>query len=106
MGLMQKTFLLISVFGTLAGLFSPGPENFSRTPLPPNTAVATVADIIEDPAPVANDAPGQLSIPSIKLKARVVPMGVNSKGELDVPSGSTKDVGWYKDGTVPGDTGS
>jgi sortase A len=25
---------------------------------------------------------------------------------MDVPSGSTKNVGWYKYGTAPGDTGS
>ena len=33
-------------------------------------------------------------------------MGINKKGELDVPSGKTNNVGWYADGTVPGEKGS
>jgi sortase (surface protein transpeptidase) len=33
-------------------------------------------------------------------------MGVNSKGDLEVPAGSTADIGWYAKGTVPGDKGS
>jgi sortase (surface protein transpeptidase) len=51
-------------------------------------------------------APARVSIPSIALNSRVVPVGVNSKGEMDVPSGSTSDIGWYAKGTVPGDLGS
>lgn len=33
-------------------------------------------------------------------------MGINKKGELDVPSGKTNKVGWYAGGTVPGEKGS
>ena len=51
-------------------------------------------------------APIGVSIPSIALNSKVVPVGVNSKGEMDVPSGSTSNIGWYAKGTVPGDTGS
>lgn len=46
--------------------------------------------------------PVQLYIPSIKLNSAIKPVGINEKGEMDVPSGKTKDVGWYKHGTVPG----
>ncbi len=56
-------------------------------------------------APAAR-APARLSIPSIALDSRVVPVGVDSLGDMDVPSGSTSDVGWYAGGTVPGDAGS
>ncbi len=33
-------------------------------------------------------------------------MGKNEKGEMDVPPGDTSRVGWYRNGTVPGKTGS
>jgi sortase A len=62
-------------------------------------------------APVAHAAsvsaiPERLSIPKIKLGSPIVPLGSNSKGEMDVPSGDTNNVGWYKEGTVPGAIGS
>lgn len=50
--------------------------------------------------------PVRLIIPSIGLDAPIDPMGVNSKGEMDVPDGQTPNVGWYKHGTIPGNTGS
>ncbi len=50
--------------------------------------------------------PSQISIPSIKLNSPIEPMGINEVGELEVPSGKTKNIGWYKDGTVPGEVGS
>lgn len=50
--------------------------------------------------------PRHLHIPSIDLSSPVIDVGINSKGEMDVPSGKTNHVGWYQYGTVPGDTGS
>jgi LPXTG-site transpeptidase (sortase) family protein len=50
--------------------------------------------------------PTRISIPSIKLNSPIEEMGINSRGELDVPSGKTNIVGWYKDGTIPGQLGS
>lgn len=50
--------------------------------------------------------PTLLSIPAIGLSNRIVPVGINSKGEMDVPSGNTKDIGWYAKGVIPGNTGS
>lgn len=62
-------------------------------------------------APVAHAAaepahPSHLFIPSIKLESPIVSVGVNTKGEMDVPSGRTNNVGWYKNGTLPGKEGS
>jgi LPXTG-site transpeptidase (sortase) family protein len=54
----------------------------------------------------AKQAPTRISIPAIALSDKVVPMGVNSLGDLEVPSGSTSDIGWYAKGTVPGEMGS
>ncbi len=50
--------------------------------------------------------PTRISIPAIKLNSPIEEMGINKKGEMDVPSGKTNTVGWYKDGTVPGQLGS
>ncbi|MFA7309897.1 MAG: class F sortase [Candidatus Paceibacterota bacterium] len=61
---------------------------------------------IADAAVTDNAPPVRLVIPSIRLDASVIPVGVNSKGEMDVPSGSTDLIGWYESGTVPGQFGS
>ncbi len=66
-------------------------------PPSPHTAGAPMA------APIA---PTRLEIPAIKLDAPVVGVGVNAKGEMDVPSGTTNQVGWYERGTMPGEVGS
>lgn len=62
-------------------------------------------------APVAsaargNSTPSALAIPAIGLGSPIVPMGLTKAGDLDVPSGTTNNVGWYAKGTVPGETGS
>ena len=56
--------------------------------------------------PPEDDHPIRLTIPSIGLDLPIEPVGVNVKGEMDVPNGRTSDVGWYKNGTVPGEDGS
>ncbi len=50
--------------------------------------------------------PVRLIIPSIGLSAPVDSVGLNDKGEMDVPNGDTTEVGWYKNGTLPGNVGS
>jgi sortase (surface protein transpeptidase) len=42
----------------------------------------------------------------LKLNDAVVPMGITEDGALDVPSGTTRNVGWYATGTIPGGKGS
>lgn len=50
--------------------------------------------------------PIRVSIPKISLNNPVVQVGLTSDGAMDVPSGKTNNVGWYKGGTVPGKQGS
>lgn len=57
-------------------------------------------------APESADGPIEVSIPSIKLRKTVIPVGVTPDGDMDVPSGNTQDVGWYKYGTIPGNVGN
>jgi LPXTG-site transpeptidase (sortase) family protein len=54
----------------------------------------------------APDFPRVLAIPSIKLNAPIVSVGINEKGEMDVPPGYSNAVGWYQYGTSPGEVGS
>jgi len=53
-----------------------------------------------------SDYPVELMIPSINLDVPVINVGVNAKGEMDVPDGNTQNVGWFQDGTIPGHVGS
>lgn len=50
--------------------------------------------------------PVMLSIPSIGLNNKVVPMGIDKLGNLDVPAGDTNHVGWYAKGPLPGERGA
>lgn len=75
----------------------------------PTPAVNSPAPTTPTPPPAptpSSDYPVRIVIPSINLDDPIEPLGVNSKGEMDVPDGRTSYVGWYKDGTVPGQIGS
>lgn len=55
---------------------------------------------------VADDHPRYLSIARLGIeKARILPMGVNSKGELATPN-NIFDVGWYEASGKPGQGGT
>lgn len=79
---------------------------------PPDTSisaepdVAAIAQQVEAALDPALSHPTQILIPAIGVNSYVVNVGVNTAGEMEVPDGATLNVGWYKYGTVPGDTGS
>ncbi|MEV5276485.1 class F sortase [Streptomyces sp. NPDC051994] len=51
--------------------------------------------------------PLRVKIPSIRVDAPVLPLGLGPDGSLDVPPpGNTNVAGWYKDGTPPGVRGT
>lgn len=52
------------------------------------------------------DYPVRITAPSIALSSPIQGVGVNEKGEMDVPPGHTNNVGWYKHGTPPGASGT
>ena len=62
------------------------------------------------PTPLSNldmTSGAHLLIPAIGIDAPVEPVGVLSSGALNVPQKNPwTDVGWYKDGPVPGQSGS
>lgn len=90
-------------------------------PLPPDTShdkepeaqsEIVEPEVVPPPTPhipereVVSERPVQIRISSIQLTAPVVPVGVLPNGEMDVPSGTTNNVGWYEPGTLPGNMGS
>ena len=99
------SFFSISFF--LLPLFTHEPV----TPLIPNTAIAESVPVsapeVETKTPAENSGnPARVRIPKIGLNAPIQNMGLTPEGDLDVPSGSTKNVGWYAAGTKPGEEGS
>lgn len=90
-------FLLPQTPDTSQNTADPRPlqEPYSATRIPPFSETRA-----------GSTEPVRLHIPSIKLNAPVQKVGVNEKGEMDVPSGKSKNVGWYAHGTKPGDRGS
>jgi LPXTG-site transpeptidase (sortase) family protein len=111
---MQKSLIAVTVFCLFACVFvvRAQTENQLRAiPLPPNTgeniAAATSSPPVPEPiVPAAPDYPERLAIPAIALSDQIVQVGVTQGGDMAVPAGTTKDVGWYEYGTVPGDTGN
>jgi hypothetical protein len=55
------------------------------------------------PGPVTAGGPTTISIPSIGVKARVVPVGLQADGAMQLPD--PNQVGWYKLGPRPGGPG-
>lgn len=98
--------MLSFAFGAPIPTRAPAPSLSAAALEPAPTQSAEPAPIAQVPAPKADPRPAQLRIPSISLHSPVAHMGINSKGDMDVPDGSTNQVGWYKDGTLPGAQGS
>lgn len=75
------------------------------------TLISTYSFAPAAQAPLAQAAtkssyPTALAIPDIALGSPIVKMGLTKEGNLDVPSGTTNNVGWYASGTVPGEKGA
>ncbi|MEU6012735.1 class F sortase [Streptomyces sp. NPDC047515] len=57
--------------------------------------------------PLGPSSPVRLRIPSIRVDAPMMRLGLGADGSLDVPpAGNRNVVGWYRDGTPPGSRGS
>ena len=76
----------------------------SATPVAPASPSTPTAPPTSE-APQALALPSHLSIPSIKVSAAIQPVGVDLDGKMSVPT-TANTVGWYKNGTLPGETGS
>ncbi|WP_335936991.1 class F sortase [Streptomyces sp. PTD5-9] len=88
--------------GADAQLLPPGPaaaQAFVGGPGPlPGSPVAE---------PLKPSEPVRIRIPSIRVDAPMMPLGLGADRSLDVPpAGRHNVVGWYRDGTPPGSRGS
>jgi sortase (surface protein transpeptidase) len=50
-------------------------------------------------------APVRLEIPALRVKAPIIPVGVEPRGSMEVPK-NVATVGWYRFGPMPGSRGS
>lgn len=110
---------VFTVLPQLAAVSAAAPVSPSQSLQPISVATSTLSGTVAAPvatttapAPAVTpdssgpDVPTKVAIPSIGLYDRIIPLGINAKGEMDVPNGKTNDIGWYEYGPVPGETGS
>ncbi|GAT80390.1 peptidase C60 peptidase C60, sortase A and B [Streptomyces sp. F-3] len=72
------------------------------------------AEGVPDPGAAERSAPAlppspplRIRIPSIRVNAPLIGLGLTESGSLDVPPADDKNLaGWYKAGTTPGETGT
>ncbi|MEW2384597.1 class F sortase [Micromonospora sp. NPDC047707] len=57
--------------------------------------------------PLPRAEPVEVRIPAIGVRARLVPVGADARGELEVPPLDRPGIaGWYRHGVTPGETGN
>lgn len=111
---MQKSFFFFSLIAVVALLVpvTIGNPPLIQEPAPRISLVqskpAAIHEVVLNEAVAETMArmPVRLSIPSIALDVSIQRVGLNERGEMDVPDGRTSNVGWYQDGTLPGEVGS
>ncbi|OIJ62608.1 class F sortase [Streptomyces mangrovisoli] len=81
----------------------------SHPPPQPSAAEASAAPAAgRSAAPaLAPSPPDRIRIPSIRVSAPLMGLGLTASGSLDVPPASEKNLaGWYEAGTMPGEKGT
>ncbi|MGX4692358.1 class F sortase [Streptomyces sp. JNUCC 63] len=74
--------------GAAEGVLDPGGEGLAAPALPPSP-------------------PLRIRIPSIRVNAPLIGLGLTKSGSLDVPPADDKNLaGWYEAGTTPGEKGT
>lgn len=91
--------------GADVALATSSPEIATTTTIAVAPSAKPVAAVVKKPKKQTAQ-PVRLIIPSIGLSAPIESVGLNEKGEMDVPDGNSHEVGWYKYGTIPGNVGS
>ncbi|MEU3724018.1 class F sortase [Streptomyces sp. NPDC031705] len=79
-----------------------------RPPLP-SPAEALSAQVLYPGSigPLPGSPPVRIRIPSIRVDAPLMGLGLDRDGGLEVPPPARRDLaGWYRDGTTPGATGT
>jgi len=93
------TFSFVLFFTSLLGLYKIQVHN-QLTLLNEKTKVLGIKEQNKRPG-----TPVRLIIPAINVDTAIQQIGVNSKGEMEVPN-SILEAGWFKLGSIPGEIGS
>ncbi|MFC6022359.1 class F sortase [Plantactinospora solaniradicis] len=90
-----------------------GPELESATPTPSTTTgpartrPPARASVTPAPAALPRSEPTKIAIPKIKVNAKIISVGLNGDGTVQVPSLKQAQLaGWYKVGASPGEIGN
>jgi hypothetical protein len=85
---------------------APTPANTAPIPAPPLKSGGGALDLAGSPTatPPTVGLPTQIDIPAIAVHARVLPLGLDRDGTVQVP-GRYDVTGWYQGGPRPGDAG-
>ncbi|KAA0932140.1 class F sortase [Streptomyces apricus] len=81
----------------------------TQAPPQPSPAQARAGGHVDRPAAAAlpRSAPARVRIPSIRVDAPLMGLGLTPQGSLDVPPAARKNLaGWYAAGTAPGERGT
>ena len=106
--MQQKITLFLVACATIiaGGIFAGTLSHAMLSSSEEETTVVPENVIKEDIALVTtSESPDRLIIPSIHVDAHVQSVGVAKNGNMAVPTNYT-DVGWYRKGPLPGETGS
>jgi LPXTG-site transpeptidase (sortase) family protein len=105
---MKKLFILLIIFTVVIGLgflqtLHIVASASSRIRRNASGIIRKSDSAVVQAAAIVPDIPVTLTIPSVSLISQIVPVTLTSAKIVDTPSSG---VGWYKDGAVPGATGS
>lgn len=100
---------VLAAGGGAAGRPSPRAAPRPAAPPPVVTAAPTQSALPPPPSPrpspsAATGPPVRLAIPSIGVRSRIIRLGLNPDGTLQVPTDYAV-AGWWSGGTRPGDVG-
>src|SRR4051812_43700300 len=110
-GVLTITFVTAS-----AGQYVYAKTKATKTVVTTLPAPAPILSVKESPkiiqTPIAkpqaiqvNQIPTKLIIPSVGVTSKILSVGTTKGGNMDTPH-NFEDVGWYKNGPKPGETGS
>jgi hypothetical protein len=96
---------LVEAWGSTAGNRHLVPASVTTIPTVSVVQTVTTRPKTTNPAPLAISVapPVMVSVPAVGLSARVVPVGLNGEGQMEVPAPSV--AGWYRVGPAPGAVG-
>ncbi len=81
---------------------------WAAPPIPPAWAAGAIQPPAQrDSGPVSRSSPVRIDIPAIKVHAKIIPLGLNRNGSVQIPPLSdARLAGWYDKGPTPGQRGA